>query len=420
MTVNERVQRLERLLEVARNLSTELDYDTFLQSIISVASELTRSEVASILEYDEAGDQLRFAAVPWFHRGTIQGVRVPLDESIAGWVYRHAKPLVIQDVKGDERYYSEVDNAAEFQPHSILAVPLLIKGQPVGVLEAVNKANRAHYTGEDVTILETLASQSALVMHNAALQERAERICDEIARLDQMKNDFISIASHELRTPLGLILGHSTFLREVIGEQHRDQLDTIIRNAARLKEIIENLSNMDNFESGAARIRRRRVSIPRLVEEVIVSFQNDAYRNRISLHTDVGQDNLLVEGDAGKIAIALSNLVKNAVTFTRAGGHVFVAAEPIPGYVKVSVIDDGIGIPSEDLPHIFERFYQVESHLTRRHGGMGLGLSVAKAMIEMHGGRIWAESAEGKGSRFIFLLPLDSAQADAAQRVFDA
>jgi two-component system sensor histidine kinase VicK len=125
-----------------------------------------------------------------------------------------------------------------------------------------------------------------------------------------------------------------------------------------------------------------------------------------------------VDGDASKIGVALSNLIKNSTAFTDAQGHVFVVAEKIPGYVKVSVIDDGIGIPSKDLPRIFDRFYQVESHLTRKHGGMGLGLSVAKVMVELHGGRIWAESVEGKGSNFTFILPVDSGQADAASRVF--
>ncbi len=136
------------------------------------------------------------------------------------------------------------------------------------------------------------------------------------------------------------------------------------------------------------------------------------------MRADIGKDELMVEGDASKIAIALTNLVKNAVTFTNSGGHVFIVADQIPGYVKVAVIDDGIGVPITDLGRIFERFYQVESHLTRKHGGMGLGLSVAKVMIEMHGGRIWAESVEGKGSNFTFVLPLDSGQADAASRVF--
>jgi two-component system sensor histidine kinase VicK len=143
-----------------------------------------------------------------------------------------------------------------------------------------------------------------------------------------------------------------------------------------------------------------------------------ASQRNITLKADLGRDDLLVEVDGGKIAIALSNLVKNAIMFTDEGGHVFVTGELVPGYVKVSVIDDGIGIPARDLPRIFDRFFQVESHLTRRHGGMGLGLSVAKAMIEMHGGRIWAESMEGKGSNITFLLPVNPMQAEAASKVF--
>ena len=144
----------------------------------------------------------------------------------------------------------------------------------------------------------------------------------------------------------------------------------------------------------------------------------EAVSKSITLHADAGHGDLLVEGDASKISIALSNVVKNALDFTNPGGHVFIVAEQIPGYVKVSVIDDGIGIPVKDLSHIFERFYQVESHLTRKHGGMGLGLSVAKVMTELHGGRIWAESVEGKGSNFTILLPVNPEQASAASRVF--
>ena len=418
MTLTERQQRRERLLENLRTLSAEFDDQTVLQSLISLGSELTNSEVASILRYEEADEHLYFVAAPWFHQDTIQGVRVPLDESIAGWVYQHAAPLMIQDVKGDERFYSEVDQVVKFQTRSILAIPLLVKGKPVGVFEAVNKTGRAHYNGEDAIILETLASQAALVVENMRLEKRAAKMQAEALQLEQMKKDFIAIASHELRTPLGLILGHSTFLREVIDEAYHEQLDTIIRSGAKLKEIIENLSNVDNFQSGAARIRMRKFSLPNLVEQTIDSFQNEADHKKVSIHADTRTSALLVEGDAEKIGIAIGNLLKNAITYTEEGGHVFLTMEEVPGYAKLSMIDDGIGIPAKDLPHIFERFYQVESHLTRQHGGMGLGLSVAKVMIELHGGKIWAESIEGKGSQFAFLLPLDRKQVNAALRVF--
>jgi len=278
--------------------------------------------------------------------------------------------------------------------------------------------NNTNYTEEDVTILETLASQAAITIQNSILERRLQTAYDELAQLDRLKNDFVAITSHELRTPLGLILGHATFLREIADEKHHEQLDVIIRNATRLKEIIDSLANVDNYQSGTARVRRRSVSIIRIIEEVVVSFQDEAQQKQVTLQMDAGKDGLLVEGDARKIAIALSNLVKNAITFTNSGGHVFVAAEQVPGYVKVSVIDDGIGIPVQDQPYIFGRFFQVESYLTRKHGGMGMGLSIAKVMIELHGGRIWVESVEGKGSNFIFLLPLNPAQVDAAERVF--
>ena len=420
MMINKDQSNHHRLLETLRVLNSELDYQTALQSVASIASELTDSEVASILKYDDADEHLHFVAVPWFHRDTMQTLRIPLDKSIAGWVYQQARSLVIQDVKEDKRFYSEVDQTVKFQTRSIIAIPLLIKGKPVGVLEAINKTNRAHYTGEDVIILETLASQVALILENMRLEQHAAQIQAATDRLEQMKKDFIAIASHELRTPLGLILGHATFLREVIGEEHYEQLDIIIRSGGKLKEIVENLSNVENFQSGAARIRMMKFSLPNLIRQNVDLLQEISKEKKVRVHIDIKAENLLIEGDAEKIGIAVGSLLKNAITFTAEGGNVFVVVEQIPGYAKVAIVDNGIGISAKDLPHIFERFYQAESHLTRQHGGMGLGLSVAKVMVELHGGRIWAESIPDKGSQFSFLLPLDRDQVDAAQRVFQS
>lgn len=414
---NEQLLRFERLLEVTRNLGVTLDLEPFLQTIISAVIELTDSEAASILEFDESSEALRFLSAPWYHQDVLRTINVPVDGSAAGWVYRNVKPLHIPDTKADSRHFSAVDFAAAFETHSLLAVPLLVRGKPLGVLEAVNKAS-AHYTEEDITILETLAVPAALAIQNMNLQRRVEASFSELSELDRLKSGFIAITSHELRTPLGLILGHATFLRELLGNEYREQLDVIIKNASRLKEIIENLSNVDNYETGMARVRQRAVSVARIIEEVVGSFADMASKRNITLKAELERDELFVEADGSKISIALSNLVKNAIMFTDDGGHVFVSGQSIPGYVKVSVTDDGIGIPSRDLPRVFERFFQSESHLTRRHGGMGLGLSVAKVMIEMHGGRIWAESVEGKGSSFSFVLPVNPTQAEVGSRMF--
>jgi len=128
--------------------------------------------------------------------------------------------------------------------------------------------------------------------------------------------------------------------------------------------------------------------------------------------------NLLLKGDSEKNEIAVRNLMENATTYTSEGGHVFIVAEQIPRFAKISIVDDGVGVLAKDLPHIFERFYQAESHLTRQHGGMDLGFSVSKVMIELHDGRIWAESIPDRGSQFAFLLLPDRGKIDAAQRIF--
>ena len=383
------------------------EVETYLQSLLSAAVELTESETASILDYDSEIQELRFAVVPWYHREALKMVGVPVEGSVAGLVIQERQPQVIADVSQDTRHFVAADRLSNFKTRSILAVPLFYRSRVIGVFEALNKTGESTYSEDDTLIMETLASLAVMAMQNDLLERRIQTSYEEVTELDRLKSDFIAITSHELRTPLGLILGHATFLREVLGDTHFEQLDSIIRNATKLKDIVENLSNVDNYQSGAARIRQSKISMREVIEEITATFMAAAAEKSITLQVDTGGNELLMEGDATKIGIALSNLIKNAITFTNTGGQVHISAEAVPGHVKVSVRDDGVGIPAGDVPRVFERFFQVESHLTRRHGGMGLGLAVAKAMIEMHNGRIWAESVEGKGSNFTFLLPVD-------------
>lgn len=418
MTID-RVKLLERLFEITRNLSASVDLETYLQSILSAATELTGSESASLLEYDEVSQEFSFKFVPWFHRDAVSSARVPLSGSIAGWVFLNVRAIAIDDVENDSRHYGKIDELIGFKTKSLLGVPLILHGRPVGVFEVFNKND--NYTGEDILIVETLASLASTAMQNDLLEKSIMSSQEEARELDKLKNEFIAITSHELRTPLGLILGHATFLRELVGDEFHEQVDAIVRNATRLKEIIESLSSVDNYETGGSLVRSRKASVSRIIEDVASSFHEMAVGKGIALKTEMpNDDDLFVELDGGKIAIVLSNLLKNAITFTNEGGQVIIRGEKKPEYVTVTVQDNGLGIPAKDLPRIFDRFYQVESHLTRRHGGMGLGLSVAKVMIEMHGGRIWAESTEGKGSTFTFLLPISKKnEADTPQPFTD-
>ncbi len=414
-----KAQRLERLLEISQRLTSTLELAPLLQLIVEVAVELTDSEASSILLYDPASGELRFEAAPGIPRGDLTKLSVPLESSVAGWIFTHGKPMLVQDASRDARVFRKVDRALHFETRSLLGLPLLIKQEAIGVIEAVNKKGQGHYTEDDLAVLETLAAQAAIAIENARLMAKLQDANAELMRLDRMKSDFIAIASHELRTPLGLILGHATFLKEVVPQAHQEQMEVIIRSSMRLKSIIEDLSTIAHKDEGQSRIRREPFSIVKLIIDLASRFQEAAKEKNIELGYDVPEsDPLIVEADRDKIDVALGNLIRNALTFTDAGGQVGIKAEGEGGYVKVFVVDTGIGIPAGEIDRIFDRFYQVESHLTRRHGGMGLGLSIAKSMIEMHNGQIWVESKEATGSLFSFTLPVNERQASAASKVF--
>ena len=414
-------QHLKRLLEVSRNVASMVNLSPLLEKISVVACDLTASQEASILLYDRTSSDLRFQAVANHRQQQLLKTSVPLETSVAGQVFTKAAPLVIQNAEDDPRVFREVDQKLDFSTNSIMAVPIIHDQAAIGVLEVVNKKGEGNYTEDDLALLETLASQAAIAINIANLFEKLQDQDANLRNLDRMKSDFIAIASHELRTPLGLILGHATFLKETIGEGLSDQMEVIIRSAMRLKSIIEDLSAIAQKEDGLSRIRNVEFSMSSLIEEVVGRFQEVATAKKIHLSYDIPSgDTLTMDGEREKIDVALSNIVQNAVIFTDAEGQVGIKAERAGDQVKVFVVDTGIGIPAEDIGRIFDRFYQVESHLTRKHGGMGLGLSIARAMVELHEGEIWCESKEGTGSLFCFSLPIKSSRDLSAARVFTA
>jgi K+-sensing histidine kinase KdpD len=401
-----RTERLERLIEVSRHLGASLELDSLFKSVVEAACDLTGSLASTILLYEEETDLLKFVAGSQTDPDLIKRIRVPLEQSVAGRVYTQNLPVIVENASNNPLVYKAIERALGIKIDSIMAVPMVFHGEPIGVIETLNKTGGKSYSQDDVTILETLASQAAVSILSTLMLDEMNQAYEELEQSEKKKTEFIAIASHELRTPLGLILGYSSELYESCKDASlRPQLEVIVRSANRLKKIIEDFSNVSGFHSGKARIFHRKLNMTRIIREVVASFQPTAAKKHVSLMMRLPQAELTLEGDSEKLVLALSNLVENGLSFTDRGGHVLVAAERLPGYLKVSVIDDGIGIPAKDLGRVFERFYQVESHLTRRHSGMGLGLSVAKSMIELHGGQIWVESMEGKGSNFSFLLP---------------
>jgi len=414
-TPNFRVQ--QKLLEVCRTSTASLEFEPLMSVLIDAASELTTSEWTWILTRIEETEQLVVTALPFYMKETMQSAPVTVRNSLAGQAIESFQAVVFNSSKAKETVDKDLWENTQ-KPKSVLAVPIIFRGKVLGVIESFNKRNGGAYNSQDIEVLELLAGQAAGALQTHYLAGNNDKAIQKMLELDRMKSDFISIASHELRTPLGLIIGHAAFLKDTAHEAQKNDLDVISRSAERMKDLIDDFGDMESITNGMRTLKRGRVSFDTLVPEVVGMFQALAKENKVRLAYELKGSNLTVEGDAGKLELVLRNLIKNGIIFTNPGGVVKVTIEEVPGFVKLTVLDNGIGIPAGEIRKIFNRFYQVEKHLTRKHGGMGIGLSSAKEMVELHGGKISVESVENKGSRFTVLIPLNAAQARAAQKVF--
>ncbi len=406
-----RLQKLERVLEISRELTTTVAMAPLLSKIVDTAAELTDSEKASILLLDNRTGELRFLTASGDQSEKLANIPVPIEGSVAGTVLLSKEPLVIRDARTDPRHFNGVGQKIGEETRALLTVPLKVKKDCIGVLQAMNKQDDAEFSQGDVDTLMALGAQAAAAIQNARLVEALQKAYKRLGELDKLKSDFISIASHELRTPLSLILLYAAVLREELGEKAGAQVDAVLRAATRLKGIIETMLNLRYLETGEMDLVLSRFDVRAEVQEACEDYDALADTAGLELTTDLPDEEVFISADREKIRVVLGNLLSNAVRFTPAGGRVRVALSSRGKDVEISVVDTGVGIPKEDLERIFEHFYQVEDHLTRRQGGMGLGLSIVRGLVDLHGGRVWAESVPGRGSRFIVVLPPEGAQA---------
>lgn len=401
------VTRLSRLVDISVTLNSTLDLDRLLEFIIRSAAELVESEGAAILLVDENTHDLFFAASTGSDPQELAKIPVPMEGSIAGAVFRQGRSLILNHVADDPRHFRQVGEKVKFVTRSLLGVPMRIRDKVTGVLEAVNKRQGA-FDETDSETLSIIASQAAVAIHNARLVSALQNAYQELGQLDRLKTDFIAIASHELRTPLGVILGYAAILRAEAKEAAAsEQAETVLNSALRMRALIEDMTNMNLMQVGRGEMS---FEVHPLADVVQLAHDEVASLIRAKGQTLIvrrGEDPLPALVDRVKLAMAVTNLLNNAMRFTPAQGHILLelTRHGAEGWIRVR--DDGAGIPADQLERIFDRFYQVENHMTRRHQGMGLGLAIVRAIAQAHGGRVWAES-EGRdvGSTFTVAVPL--------------
>jgi len=331
-----RLNWLEHLLALCRKISEHQELDPILQSIIQAASELTGSESSSILIYEQGTRSLRFRAIPVHLMKSVKLISVPLERSVAGWVFRNRKPMVLgRQRSAEDPIYRVVDRELSAETRTLLAVPMVVRGRTIGVLETVNKQDDNDYTEEDVKMVEILAALAAIAIEGWRLQDEAQKAQKAAQEAEQMKTNFVAVAFHELRTPLGVILGQAVLLQDSLPPEQHQSAEVILNSALQLRSIIEQFATVEALEQGLQPLHYERVAIAALAQRIVESFQFPAAEKGVKITLRPCRADLLVECDEQKIGMALENLVRNAITFTDSGGLVLVKIEELPRHVRV-------------------------------------------------------------------------------------
>lgn len=399
-------EKTQQLIELSLALNSTLNLSELLKLIITTAADVIDCEAASIMMFDDSQPQLLFAASTDLKTNQMAENAVPIEGSVAGTIFRMNKAMILNDVKSDPRHYVAISHQTNIDVRTLLGVPMRIQERTTGVLEALNKRN-GPFTEVDERILSVIAAHAAVALQNARLVMELQEAYQKVSDADRVKSNFLALASHELRTPLGIIIGYASFLREDSQGEISEHADQVMIAALQMRALIDDMTHLTMLKSnGLMSIKLEELVIANVIDKACQSVSELVRIKNLSLYTYDTDKELLVYADSKKLASALTNILNNAVRFTKSGGKISVGAREQDDQVLIWIQDDGIGLEVTQLEKVFEEFYQGESHMTRRTGGLGVGLSITRGLIEAQGGKVWAESdGPGKGTIFKIILP---------------
>ena len=398
----QRLDGYRRLIDIARDLASTLDLNMLLERIVRAAAEVSGSEAASILLYDDTTRQLYFQVATNIDDATMHGLAVPLQGSIAGWMVVNRKPVRIVNAQEDERFFGTVDQATGRPTGSLLGVPLITKNKVVGVLEALNK-RRGKFTESDENMLSVLGSQAAVAIENARLFQQSDLIAEFI---------------HELRSPLGAISTAAYLLqRPEVSEEQRTQIaGNMHSETVRLNAMTSAFLDVARLESGRVSYRKTRFNVGELLNECKAAMDPAAAQEQVRIVIEAPEGLPPLEADRDKIKQVAINLLSNAIKYNRPGGTVTVKVHATESRMCLNFQDTGMGIPESALTHLFEKFYRVRENESKA-GGTGLGLSICRQIVRGHGGTIEVTSKVNVGTSFLVCLPRVSKTMPRPDRV---
>ena len=406
------VAQLRSLAEVSQAVNSTLELEQVLNTIVARAVQLSAADEGVAYELDDATGQLRprasYGLSPELS-DALASRPLALSESVVGRAAAAGTPIQIPDLTVDDAYVGRAREAVERAGfRALLGVPLIREGRVVGGL-AIGRKTPGAFAPEVVEVVQTFAAQSTLAIQNARLFREIEQKSRELEVASKHKSQFLANMSHELRTPLNAILGYTELIQDRIygevPERIGEVLDRVEKGGRHLLGLINDVLDLSKIEAGQLVLGLSDYAFNHVVQAVVSAVGSLAAEKHLRLSVDVAPDLPVGYGDERRITQVLLNLVGNAIKFTETG-EIAVRVGLSEDMFLVAVADTGPGIKPEDQQKIFEEFQQSDDSVAKAKSGTGLGLAIAKRIVELHGGRIWLESAPGKGSTFYFNVPV--------------
>jgi PAS domain S-box-containing protein len=410
-------EQADFLVQVGSTLAGSFDYTQTLTALAHLAVPAI-ADWCAIDILDEDGALRRLASAQADPKKTVLAAEVqegylgPGSPYSAESVVKSGTPVVlphISDALASESLRAEPERARVVRSLglvSYMCVPLSAHNRVMGAISFVAADSGRHFTEQDLRFAKQVTSRAGLAVENA-------RAYVEARDANRLKDEFLATLSHELRTPLNTLLGYARMLLEgvIAPAKQRRAIEIVERNATSLSQIVADVLDVSRIISGKLRLELQPADLPTIVAEAIETVRPAADAKSIRISTTIESLDRVVQADAPRLQQVIWNLMSNAVKFTPQGGRIDVRVRHERSSILVEVADTGIGIAPDFLPYVFDRFRQADSRFSREHGGLGLGLAIARHIVEMHGGQIEVASpGPGKGATFTVSLPMAGMQ----------
>jgi PAS domain S-box-containing protein len=397
-------ERLTYLVDASAALLSTLQVETILPMIIETAKQVVNADAYAVWRYTTSSRLWRVMASAGLSGDYIKNT----GSILIGTTPLMIPTVIAEDVTTEDRLQTRLEAYEAEGIKSILVVPLNINGENAGTVGFYFKQKHS-FEETEVRVATALANLAAAAIGTAELYSEQRRLREEAEKASRAKDEFLAMVSHELRTPLNAIVGWTVILRMGMTDEQTkaSALEVIERNAKSQKKLIEDLLDISRIVSGKLRLNVQPVEPSSVVEAAIDVIRPAAAAKEIRLQIVLDPSVGLISGDPERLQQVIWNLLSNAIKFTPKKGRVQVRLQRLNSHVEITVSDTGDGISPEFLPYVFDRFLQADSSFTRRHGGLGLGLAIARHLIELHGGEISAASdGKGQGATFTVKLPV--------------